>query len=87
MKLLQWLMAFLAHTTWRRIGGSGAVPPLRLPKRDPIHFRPLSPWQLFIAMWLLNKFWKSYGERVKTQMMIARNPLVNKLGSWLPDPG
>lgn len=85
-KLLQFLFSLLAHAAWRRIGGGGAVPPIKLPRgKAPIPIPVFSSWQLMVMMWLIKKVWQRHGGSVKTRLVNAENPVVRRVGSYVPD--
>lgn len=84
-KFLRYLISFVFHLIWARSGGSGAVPPVRLPKGKQVPMPVIGPWQMMIAMWLFKKMWHSHGQRVKEKLADAPSPLVNRVASWIPD--
>lgn len=84
--LLKFLFSLIAHAAWRRIGGRGAVPPVKLPKtKAPINVPVFSSWQLMAMMWLAKKVWQRHGGTVKTRLVNADNPVVRRVGSYVPD--
>lgn len=87
--LLKFLFSLIAHTLWKRIGGGGAVPPIRLPRSKRIVNIPVfTSWQLMVVTWLARKAWHRYGDTVKTRLVNAENPVVRRVGSYVPDsPG
>ena len=84
--LLKFLFSLIAHAAWRRIGGGGAVPPIKLPRTGrSIPIPVLSSWQLMVVMWVAKKIWQQHGGSVKTRLVNADNPVVRRVGSYVPD--
>jgi hypothetical protein len=83
---LKFVFSLIAHAAWKRIGGGGAVPPIRLPRSKRVIGIPaLSSWQLMAAMWVVKKLWNRHGDTVKTRLTTAKNPVVRRVGSYIPD--
>lgn len=86
MFLFKWLLALGAQRMWQRAGGRGPVPPIRLKRgADPLKLPNLSTWQTILLLWMVKELWGRYGHGVKTQLMVARHPILNRVGAWLPD--
>ena len=83
----RFVMTLLANVAWQRIGGKGAVPPVRLPRtKGPINIPVLTPWQMMAAMWVARKAWGRYGNQVKSRIDAVNHPAARQVGAWLPDP-
>ena len=83
---LKFVFSLIAHAAWKRIGGGGAVPPIRLPRSKRVIGVPvLSSWQVMAAMWMAKKLWNRYGGTMKTRLTNAKNPVVRRVGSYVPD--
>lgn len=85
---LRYLLSLIFHMTWSRVGKGAPVPPVRLPRKGkgPVTLPAIGPWQLMMAMWLVNKIWGKYGNNVKSHLLTAPHPAAKGLGSLLPDP-
>jgi hypothetical protein len=86
---VRFLIGLAANMAWRRIGGGGAAPPVRLPRsKGPIPVPVLTPWQMMVGMWVARKVWNSFGDRVKSTLESSGHPAARQVGTWLPDtPG
>jgi hypothetical protein len=83
---VKFLVSMVMHLLWQRVGGKGAIPPVRLPRSNkPVIIPAVSTWQLMIAMWVLKKFWAQYGGQVKSRLTDTSHPIPKRIGSWLPD--
>lgn len=84
--LFKFLATLIANMIWQRVGGKGAIPPVRLPRSGKhINVPAVGSWQMMIAMWVLKKFWHQYGGSVKTRLTDMPHPVPRRVGSWLPD--
>ena len=82
---LRFLLTMAANFAWQRIGGRGAVPPVKLPRsKQPLNLPILAPWQMMVGMWAARKFWGRYGTQVKDKLNNAAHPAARTVGSWLP---
>jgi len=81
---LRYLASLMLHMAWQRTGNKGAVPPMRLPRRGPVNLPVIGPWQMMVAMWMLKRIWKRYGDDVRTRLMTHDNALANRVGAYLP---
>ena len=82
---LRFLMTVAANFAWQRIGGRGAIPPVKLPRsKQPMNLPILAPWQMMVGMWMLRKFWGRYGTQVKDKFDSAAHPAARTVGSWIP---
>ena len=83
---LRFLLTVVANFAWQRIGGRGAVPPVKLPRsKQPLNLPVLAPWQMMVAMWVARKFWGRYGVQVKDKLDNANHPAARVVGSLIPD--
>ena len=82
----RYLFAILVQMAWSRVGKGGPVPPIRLPGKgkDPVKLPLIGPWQMMVAMWMMNKFWDRYGRDVKLKLMDTSHPVARRVGSLLP---
>jgi len=85
---LRYLASLMLHMAWQRSGSKGAVPPVRLPRKGPVNLPVnlpvIGPWQMMIAMWMMKRLWKRYGDDVRTHLMTHDNALANRVGAYLP---
>jgi len=81
--LLKYLVSLAAHLTWHRMGARGPVPPMRLPGGRPLPLPPIGPWQLMIALWVLNKLWERPTFRRRVQGVCKKR--LERAAKWL-DP-
>jgi hypothetical protein len=88
---LKYIMAFAVQTLMQRTGRQGAVPPMRIPfgknKGQSVPLPVIGPWQMMIAMWVARQIWTVYGDNVKSKLKRAKHPLVQHVGTILPDTG
>lgn len=83
---LRFLLTVAANFAWQRIGGRGAVPPVKLPRsKQPLNLPILAPWQMMVAMWMARKFWGRYGTQVKDKLDNAAHPAARAVGSMIPN--
>ncbi len=83
---LRFLLTMVANFAWQRLGGRGAVPPVKLPRsKQPLNLPVLAPWQMMVAMWIARKFWGRYGVQVKDKLDNATHPAARAVGSLIPD--
>ena len=82
---LRFLLTMAANFAWQRIGGRGAIPPVKLPRsKQPLNLPILAPWQMMVGMWMARKFWGRYGTQVKDKFDNAAHPAARAVGSWIP---
>ena len=82
---IRFLLTVAANFAWQRIGGRGAIPPVKLPRsKQPLNLPVLAPWQMIVAMWMARKFWGRYGTQVKDKLDNAAHPAARTVGAWIP---
>ena len=82
---IRFLLTVAANFAWQRIGGRGAIPPVKLPRsKQPLNLPVLAPWQMMVGMWIARKFWGRYGTQVKDKFDNAAHPAARTVGSWIP---
>lgn len=81
----RYVMSLALHLAWHKAGKRGPVPPVRIGK-GPVNLPIIGPWQMMIALWVLRKFWESYGNDVKSRVDRLDHPLARKLNDLIPAP-
>ena len=83
---LKFVLHLMANILWAKIGGKGAIPPVRLPKgKKPVSIPVVSPWQTVVVMWTARKMWAAFGGQFKDILASSPNGAAQHLGTLLPD--
>lgn len=83
---LKFVLHLMANILWQKIGGKGAIPPVRLPKgKKPVSIPVVSPWQTVVVMWTARKMWAAFGGQFKDILASSPNGAAQHLGTLLPD--
>ena len=62
--LLHYLFSLAAHLVSFGMGRRGSFSSIPLSRGKKIPIKPIPGWQMFIAVWVLQKLWGKYGNRV-----------------------
>jgi hypothetical protein len=62
--LLHYLFSLAAHLVSFGMGRRGSFSSIHLSRRKRIPIKPIPGWQMFIAVWVLQKLWGKYGDQV-----------------------
>jgi len=62
--LFQYVISLAAHLLSFGMGRRRSLSAIPLPRGKSIPIKPIPGWQMFIALWILQKLWGKYGDRV-----------------------
>jgi hypothetical protein len=62
--LLHYLFSLAAHLISFGMGRRRSISSIPLTRGKSIPIKPIPGWQIFIALWILQKLWGKYGGRV-----------------------
>lgn len=64
MRLLHYLFSLAVHLISFGLGRRKPLSSIPLTRGKAIPIKPLPGWQIFIALWVLQKLWGKYGNRI-----------------------
>jgi hypothetical protein len=62
--ILHYLFSLAAHLLSFGMGRRRSLSSIPLPRGKSIPIKPIPGWQMFIAVWVLQKLWGKYGDHV-----------------------
>ena len=62
--LFHYLFSLAAHLLSFGMGRRRSLSSIPMPRGKSIPIKPIPGWQMFIAVWILQKLWGKYGDRV-----------------------
>jgi len=62
--IFHYLFSLAAHLISFSMGRRRSLSSIPIPRGKSIPIKPIPGWQLFIAVWVLQKLWGKYGDRV-----------------------
>jgi hypothetical protein len=62
--IFHYLFSLAAHLLSFGMGRRRSLSSIPLPRGKRIPIKPIPGWQMFIALWILQKLWGKYGDRV-----------------------
>jgi hypothetical protein len=62
--IFHYLFSLAAHLLSFGMGRRRSLSSIPMPRGKSIPIKPIPGWQMFIALWVLQKLWGKYGDRV-----------------------
>jgi hypothetical protein len=62
--IFHYLFSLAAHLLSFGMGRRRSLSSIPLPRGKSIPIKPIPGWQMFVALWILQKLWGKYGDRV-----------------------
>lgn len=67
-RLLHYLFSLAVHLISFGLGRRRPLSSIPLTRGKAIPVKPIPGWQIFIALWLLQKLWSKYGSRITSRV-------------------